>query len=474
MNALLTLLYLIVGIVIVVLVPTLAAPHQGEYGPVTSFDTAKAVLLCTALAVVVGFVINKKEEYGLFLLRLFIGALLVRMVLGAALFAFRLQDFFGGDAWTYDYFGEAQLQAWYGDKFFRSQVENFTRSGTGSGSGMVYVVAAIYGLIGRNMLAIQLVNSVIGAATAPLIFLSAHRVFNNLRVARFASIAVAFYPSLVLWSSQGLKDGPIVFFLALSILAILRLGERFTAKYIVALVLSLLGLLTFRFYVFYIMCVAVVGAFVIGVQSVTAKSFARQFVALMVLGLGLTYFGVSQSASLQFERYGSLEQVQRSRQNAAASADSGFGQDIDVSTSGGALTTIPIGLVYLIFAPFPWQMTSLRQSITLPEMIIWWASIPFLVVGLWFSLKYRLRMISPMLIFTAMLSLAYSVFQGNVGTAYRQRAQLLVFYFIFAAVGLVLVLEKREEKKRKELLKREEFTAHQASTLGISGVRVSE
>ena len=48
-----------------------------------------------------------------------------------------------------------------------------------------------------------------------------------------------------------------------------------------------------------------------------------------------------------------------------------------------------------------------------------------------------------------MLSLAYSVFQGNVGTAYRQRAQLLVFYFIFVAVGFVLLKEKREEKVRR-------------------------
>lgn len=48
-----------------------------------------------------------------------------------------------------------------------------------------------------------------------------------------------------------------------------------------------------------------------------------------------------------------------------------------------------------------------------------------------------------------MLTLAYSVFQGNVGTAYRQRAQLLVFYFIFVAVGYVVIKEKREERKRQ-------------------------
>jgi hypothetical protein len=114
-----------------------------------------------------------------------------------------------------------------------------------------------------------------------------------------------------------------------------------------------------------------------------------------------------------------------------------------------------MGVLYLLFAPFPWQITSLRQSITLPEMVIWWASFPMLVLGLWFAIKYRLRMISPILIFTVMLTLAYSVFQGNVGTAYRQRAQLLVFYFIFVAVGFVLLKEKREEKKQRDMEERE-------------------
>jgi hypothetical protein len=60
-----------------------------------------------------------------------------------------------------------------------------------------------------------------------------------------------------------------------------------------------------------------------------------------------------------------------------------------------------------------------------------------------------LRQIAPILIFTTMLSIAYSIFQGNVGTAYRQRAQLLVFYFIFVAVGFVLVKEKREDRVRQ-------------------------
>ncbi|MCM3906149.1 MAG: glycosyltransferase family 39 protein, partial [Pyrinomonadaceae bacterium] len=414
---------------------------------------------CGFLALLAGLFSYRQGAHGSFLLRIFVAALLIRMILGAAIFVFHAQEFFGGDALTYDYVGFTQLQAWGGDRYQRSLVSVFVDEGGGSGWGMVYFVAAIYGLIGRNMLAVQFVNSVLGAVTAVIIFLCAQQVFNNARVSKLAAIAVAFYPSLVLWSSQGLKDGPIVFFLALSILATLKLSEKISLKYVAVLLCSLVAVLSLRFYVFYMLSLAIGGSFAIGMRALTPTTFFRQFVLIIILGLGLTYLGITRYANVQLGRFGTLESVQRSRQDAARSAESGFGRDVDVSTTRGALTVIPVGMLYLLFAPFPWQLASLRQSLTLPEMIIWWASFPMLVLGLWFSIKYRLRMISPILIFTVMLSLAYSVFQGNVGNAYRQRAQLLVFYFIFVAVGYVLMLEKREEKKRAIVAERQAVIA---------------
>jgi hypothetical protein len=449
MNAVLTLIYLLLCVGVVIFLPTLVVPYLGDYGNFSSFDAAKAVLLCTAMATVAGFYAYKREIDGRFLLRLFVAGLIARMVIGLAIFAFHGQEFFGGDANTYDFFGNAQLLGWGGDKYYQLLANQFVRSGAGAGWGMVYLVAAVYGVVGRNMIAIQFMNAVFGAATAVVIYLIAQHVFQNQRVARIAGIAVAFYPSLVLWSAQGLKDGPIVLCLAIAILSTLRLGEKLSLKHILILLGALIALLALRFYVFYMICVAIGGAFVIGMQQVTATSFARQFSAVILLGLALTYVGVTRSATVQLERY-DLGRLQVSRLDQARSAESGFGRDVDVSSASGALSTIPLGIVYLLFAPFPWQITSLRQSITLPEMVIWWASFPLLVLGLWFTLKHRLRLASPILIFTVMLTLAYSVFQGNVGTAYRQRAQLLVFYFIFVAVGFVLMMEKREERKRRD------------------------
>jgi Dolichyl-phosphate-mannose-protein mannosyltransferase len=445
MKVLLVLSYLLVCFVIIFTLPTMVAYYNyGNYG---SIDAAHAIALCLVLATIVGYFIYRQKEEGSFLLQLFAWGLLVRILIGTGIFAFNAQEFFGGDSITYDFFGYAQLKAWQGDEFYRIIANRFL-NGQAAAWGMVKMIGVVYAIVGRNTLAIQFVNSVIGAATAVLVFNCAQHVYKNVRVAKIAAVCVSFYPSLVLWSAQGLKDAAIVFFLVLAIFASLKLSEKLSLKHAAILVAALFSILSLRFYVFYMISVAIAGGFVIGLQKLTPTNFARQFIVLLLVGVSLTYLGVTRYANVQLETFGSLQVLQRSRQDLSSRAESGFGREVDVSTTRGAISTIPLGLLYLLFAPFPWQLASLRQSITLPEMVVWWLSFPLLVLGIWYSVKYRLRQIAPILIFTTMLSIAYSIFQGNVGTAYRQRAQLLVFYFVFVAVGLVLVKEKKEERDR--------------------------
>ncbi|MDT7540294.1 MAG: hypothetical protein QOE33_198 [Acidobacteriota bacterium] len=430
MKALLTAvaLSLVVGV-------TLVAPR----------DAAGALVVVGVLGLGAGYLVSRAGEDRRFLLHIFVGGLIVRVAIGTIIFALHLQAFFGGDAYTYDFLGALVLQSW------RTGVPLVLagRAQLDVGWGMAYFVAMIYYIAGQNMLAVQFANAVLGAATAPVIYVCAHRIFGNLRVARVSALFVAFYPSLVLWSSQGLKDGPMVFMLALAVMAALRLDEKLKVKYLLMLIAALVGIVSLRFYVFYMMIAAVGGAFLIGMKAMSAQSLARQVIIVAALGLAMTYLGVLRNAGAVMDRYDTLEEVQRSRADLATSANSGFGKDVDVSTTSGALSSIPLGVIYLLFAPFPWQLASLRQSITLPEMIVWWASFPMLCAGLWFTLKHRMRQSLPILIFTLMLTLAYSVFQGNIGTAYRQRSQLLIFYFIFVSVGYELLRERREDGKRK-------------------------
>ena len=414
-------------------------------------DGGPALMFIVPVAAIAAWMIVQFKTDQRFLLQLFASALLVRILVGTLINVFQMQTFFGGDAVTYDYFGFALLQIWEGNKNYELAVDVFSRGGAASGWGMLYLVASVYKIVGKNMLAVQYFNAVLGAATAPLAYMISLEIFPHKRVARICALLSGFFPSLVLWSAQGLKDGPIVFLLVLSMLATLKLGNRFSFKYLAALGFSLCCLITLRFYVFYIAVLAITVAFILGRRRLTAQSFARQMLIMIVIGVVLAYFGVSRYATQQFDAYGNAHTLQLMRLDASRRAVSGFAEDVDVSSAEGALSALPLGLSYLILAPFPWQLASVRQAITLPEMIVWWISLPLIVLGLWFTIKYRLREVAPIIIFTTLLTLTYSILQGNVGTAYRQRAQLLVFYFVFVAIGFVLVKEKREAAARRRI-----------------------
>jgi small basic protein len=449
MNTILIALALTLGVAVIYLIPGQASG---------------ALAFCVLVSLPTLWVLARSGEEKTFLLRLFLIAVVVRIIIASVIYLGNMQEFFGGDANTYHIFGESLNQSWHGDDYHSSRYAAFIQSGAGAW-GMLYVVAAVYEVLGANMYAVQLINASVGASTAIVVYYVAQSLFQNTRVSKVAALLVAFFPSLILWSSQALKDGLIIMALALCILATLRLMEKITVPYILILGVCLAALLSLRFYIFYMMAAAVAGSFVIGMKSADARSFIQRFVAIAAIGMAFTWFGVIRFAATQFERYGNLQMIQMSRMDQARNAGSGFGKDVDVQTTEGALTVIPVGLLYLLFAPFPWQLASLRQSIALPEMLIWWAAFPLLVLGWWYALKHRLRQVAPIVLFTTMLTLAYAVFQGNVGTAYRQRSQLLVFYFIFVAVGAVLMVEKREDRRLRAKIAKQELADLQAARI---------
>ncbi len=460
MEKLLVILLFVAAISIVIFVPPV--------GPL-------AVLFGACCAGIAVFLINKnfEGEERQFLRVLFICGLLLRIGLATATYVFDLQGFFGGDSALYDRAGYALYNSWFGyyseiDQFYLS----YTTRASGSGFGMAYIVAIIYSFVGRNPLATQFFNSVLGAATCCFIYSCAKNVFENNRVARTAAIFVAVFPSLIVWSSQGLKDGVICFLLAAAINTLFALQKKFSYLNVVLLLLALVGIYGLRFYIFFAFAAAALGSFVINSQK-SAGSIGRQVIVLIVITVGLTYMGVLRGAQQNLEIFGNLKTLQNSRLDLATSAQSGFGADIDVSTPTGAIQAIPIGLVYLILAPFPWQVSNFRQAVTLPEVFVWWSLVPFMIIGIWYTLKNKLRESISIILLTLLLTISYAIFQGNVGTAYRMRAQMQIFYFIFVAVGLTVLLERRENQnlarkiQDQKLRQRQEFIKRQSNKLEL-------
>jgi hypothetical protein len=142
-------------------------------------------------------------------------------------------------------------------------------------------------------------------------------------------------------------------------------------------------------------------------------------------------------------RHLSLEALSEARQGLAAGG-SAFHKNVDVSTPEAVLAFLPTALVYFFFSPFPWQITTVLKTMSLPEMlIVYWLTLPT-VRGLWSAIRERMRECLVLLLTMGFLTLAYAVGEGNVGTLYRHRAQTVPFYLIFAALGIEKVRRQQQ------------------------------
>jgi hypothetical protein len=435
------------------------------YGVLRSPESGAAILLGTAVVLIcLAFVARHSAARG-FLVRLFWGAVCVRWAVGLVIHNTTTFRLLIGDAYTYDEVGYMLSQAWLGlADFPRSELTSATDFNR-SGWGMFYYVAAIYSLVGRNLLASAFVTAACGAFTAVAVYRVVRLLFEHEPIARTAALLVAFAPSLVLWSSYPLKDGLIGLCLSLCAYHTLKLREKIRLKHLALLLLFLFCLYALRHYVFMVLFVAIAGGIVLGAKNFSPPRLLQGGVLVLLLSFVFGYVGVKEVAEKNFD----LKKIQNGRVWSAKVANTGYGAEVDITDARSALAFLPIGVAYVLFAPFPWRINSFGQLITLPELLLWWCAFPFLLKGYWFALRHRLKDTFTICVFTLGLTLVYALYQTNVGTAYRQRAQLYVFFFIFISVGWELRCQARMRKRAEQARWYAPVKLHSAS--GVSAIR---
>ncbi|MEK6303084.1 MAG: glycosyltransferase family 39 protein [Acidobacteriota bacterium] len=430
-------------------------------------DAGLTLLVALVPPLICIWIILKDKTDRAFLLRIFLLAISLRWALALVIDWKHLQPFFGPDAQTFDNVAWAISDVWKGliphNSPFMTEYANHTRPGW----GMFYYVASIYYVVGRDQLLIQLINGALGAASCITVYKIAQMLYPKVRVARTAAFLTAVSPSMILWSSQMMKDGPIVLTLSLCALYTLKLQAKFGVKNLLLLLISLFCLFSLRNYAFYIMFAAVALALLLTGKRFTPMRFIQGGVLVIVIGGALAYLGAGEVTKDTFN----LKKIQAGREWSAKVAESGFGGDVDITDPQAALAFLPIGLVYVLFAPFPWMVTNVRQLITLPELIAWWLLVPMVVKGFWYAVRHRLKESFAIVIFTVGLTLVYALYQSNVGTAYRHRAQLYVFFFIFISIGLDLRRKAKLLSRSRMAFGHPSFTPLQAPVAPIAMTR---
>ncbi len=372
-----------------------------------------------------------------------LGALILRLVL-ALLFALIPQiRFFHEDAGGYEWWGRQIARGWMGD----APDANYIRE---HNAGMPYLIAVFNVLLGQSLAIGSMMNAVVGAMTVLAVYRLARDFFHPMVAIRSAKL-VAFFPSMILWSSLALKDPLVTLLAVLTLHAAMRLKRKVNLRDAVMLVACIAAIQPLRFYIVYFVAFAVSASFLIDRSRNLVRNLYLQVLIGALLFALVVALGWSSRLKAGSEMF-SLERISEFRKGMASTAQSGFAENIDISTPLGALVFMPYGLAVLLLGPFPWQMLSFRAAMTLPEMIVWWAMVPPLILGLRHSIRNLLSQTSPILIFAATLSVAYSLIHGNVGSGFRQRTQIFVFLFIFASYGHYLRLCRKQRLDEKLLL----------------------
>jgi 4-amino-4-deoxy-L-arabinose transferase-like glycosyltransferase len=120
----------------------------------------------------------------------------------------------------------------------------------------------------------------------------------------------------------------------------------------------------------------------------------------------------------------------------------------DTTSVGGSLRAnirqLPLGLLYSLFAPFPWSPPrTLEQAAAIPEMIFWYGCLLFGAAATALLIIRRdLRFAFGFATATGLL-LILALIESNVGTLLRSRAMLVPYVLALGAAGWVETVATR-------------------------------
>jgi hypothetical protein len=359
---------------------------------------------------------------------LLLASLLLRFAAATVFALFPESRVFHEDASGYELSGIRIASMWRGE-YPPSPLE-------GTNIGFNVLAGVLNYLLGRFRPLLSYFNCIVGTMLVFYVYRLAVRFFHP-AVGRLSALLVGLMPSMILWSSIALKDILVTLLLVIALTSCVTLKERITLGGVLGAILPVLAIQSIRFYMMYFVAFAVIVSLVLdrGVRFLTGI-YKQLFLAALAVGL-FVMLGLTDRTEQEMT-YFSLEHASSYRRGMAITANSGFDADVDVSTPGNALAYLPIGMAHLLWAPFPWQMISLRPLLAAPETILWWFLFLPTVRGIMFAIRKRFSATSALLIFSFTLTAAYSLIHGNVGSAFRQRAQILVFLFIFSSAGIYL------------------------------------
>jgi hypothetical protein len=278
--------------------------------------------------------------------------------------------------------------------------------------------------------------------------------------ALLAGRLIAWSPAFAFWSGALYKEGLILLLLSLAVLHTLRLQTRFQWHAMLLMAGCLAGLFGLRPYIAALMCVVLCLGLLLGrggnrgLPSIVV-GFRQLFILAGFVAL-LIWFGLTRTAraTLPGSVHEALTTISISRQDLAQEAASGFSASTTFASPADAISFLPVGLVYFLLAPLPWQLGQLRQTLAIPETVCWTCLYPIVIWGISRGMKRNPQGSVLLLAAAASMTVLYALSLGNIGSIYRMRIQVWLIFAVFAGWGWEAWREKRPRRAQTATVRR--------------------
>lgn len=335
--------------------------------------------------------------------------------------------YLGGDAGTYHTYA-----AWLVE-FGKGSLASGLQTGK---EGFYYTLVGLFRIFGIHDEAGLALNAMLGAALVPLLTDTTRRLFGG-QAARWVAPIVVLFPSVFLFTSQLLKEAPILFLLAVALNAAMRISQRVTMSGLAVLAGALALLLTFRGPIALVAGIALIGGIALGRREVLS-GMVTGLAVVAVLGVVVVGVGIGHSGVQSALQSSSLKDASKVRTGLAYNSGSGFGGNVDTSTTRKALSYLPLGLARFAIGPFPWEIRRLSQLPALLDMLALWWLAPRAWRGLRAAYRARDRRVFVLLLPAAATATVLSLSVGNLGILVRERMQVLILVVPLLAYGISL------------------------------------
>lgn len=306
-----------------------------------------------------------------------------------------------------------------------------------------YINAGMWLITDKSPLSMFFLNCFIGSVTIILVYFTARLVFER-EICKLATILCAFWPSLVLWSTQNLKDPLTIFSIVLCFWSFISFLKRFNPIHLLIIFISIFFLEKFRSPVGIIITIS----FLLHLLFLSYKLIrqAPYLFPIVIVICVLVYVKFGEDLITFFNPFGgvdtdvSISYLLKSvdyRRSVRAYSRLALIPNYNISSPQALLVYLPIGLLAALFGPFPWQLFSASQIVAAPEMLVWYLMFPYLIIGLRSSAKSNSRYLFSMLVYIVFTILIIAIAEGNIGIMFRHRAIVLNFLFMFVAAGIL-------------------------------------